>query len=183
MSKVWVTSDNHFFHKNIIEHSNRPFNSLEQMHPAMIDNINKVVHQEDTLYFLGDIALTSKAYQVYNLIDRINCNRIRIVRGNHDKWAMGDTFGTVHRKVEWIKDYFELKGFSRFIVMSHYPFSTWNRSHYGSLNLHGHCHGGKDIENVGTGRYDVGVDANGHNYRPILINDIIRKKDNENVSL
>ena len=34
--KVFVTADNHFYHKNIIKYCKRPFNSVREMNEYMI---------------------------------------------------------------------------------------------------------------------------------------------------
>ena len=53
--KVWFTSDLHFHHRNICRYCNRPYNSLEEMHEALITNWNSVVKEDDTVFLLGDM--------------------------------------------------------------------------------------------------------------------------------
>lgn len=57
----------------------------------------------------------------------------------------------------------------------HYPMLSWPRSHYGSIQLHGHMHGSAD-DNMRNRQnnillYDVGVDAN--NFYPVSIEEIL----------
>jgi len=68
-----------------------------------------------------------------------------------------------------------LKGiYDKPIILSHFPYATWNRSHYGSLHFHGHSHGNlPHIKN----RLDVGVD-NAYKllgeYRPFTLNEAVK---------
>lgn len=80
---IWVTSDNHFDHKNIIKYCNRPFKDVNEMNETMIKNWNNVVKPNDTVYHLGDFALTSaKRYEYF--LSRLH-GHIIIILGNHDK--------------------------------------------------------------------------------------------------
>lgn len=54
MGKNYYISDLHFGHYNIMRFDNRPFNSVEEMDKALIDNWNSVVSEGDTVYILGD---------------------------------------------------------------------------------------------------------------------------------
>ena len=47
MSRIFVTSDTHFSHVNIIKYCNRPYASVEEMNNALIDNWNSVVKNDD----------------------------------------------------------------------------------------------------------------------------------------
>ena len=53
---IYFTSDNHFFHKNIISSCNRPFVDEFDMNEQMIKNWNAVVEPDNTVFCLGDFA-------------------------------------------------------------------------------------------------------------------------------
>ena len=53
---IYVTSDLHFGHKNIIKYENRPFNNIEEMDKAIIDLWNETINDEDLIYILGDFS-------------------------------------------------------------------------------------------------------------------------------
>lgn len=53
---IYLISDLHLDHKNIIKYCNRPFSSVEEMNGAIIDNWNEVVKESDFVYLVGDLA-------------------------------------------------------------------------------------------------------------------------------
>ena len=58
--KLYVTSDTHFNHKNIIEYCDRPFKDIYEMNETIINNWNQVVKEEDIIYHLGDYGFGKK---------------------------------------------------------------------------------------------------------------------------
>ena len=78
---VFFTSDQHFFHKNIIEYSGRPFSDVEEMNEAMIDRFNAKVPDNGRTYHLGDFAWGDK--HVAPILRRLNGIHY-LVSGNHD---------------------------------------------------------------------------------------------------
>lgn len=82
----WFTADLHFFHKNVIQYCNRPFNNIDQMNKKLIENYNLFVKEEDTCYFLGDLAMlgSSQIIKLTNIINKMNGKKILIL-GNHDE--------------------------------------------------------------------------------------------------
>jgi len=52
---IFLISDTHFDHTNIIEYCNRPFRSVSEMNEAMLNNWNKTVGKKDIVFFLGDM--------------------------------------------------------------------------------------------------------------------------------
>jgi calcineurin-like phosphoesterase family protein len=151
---VWFTSDHHFGHANVIKYTNRPFSSVEEMDDELIRRWNERIKINDVVYHLGDFSLLSFKY-VYEYLDRLN-GHIFLVPGGHDeRWIRhkesSDFVTHLLPALVTIKH----NGFP--IVLCHYPMLTWDRSHYGSLHLHGHSHGNIPIEG---NRMDVGVDTN-----------------------
>ena len=68
---IYVTSDLHFNHKNIINLCYRPFKSVEDMNEILIENWNKAVRYDDEVYILGDIALSNNAEEIQKYLRTI----------------------------------------------------------------------------------------------------------------
>lgn len=204
---VWFTSDLHLDHSNIIKYSNRKFlsakdqeefdflkgkwdrskyriskESTDMMNDHIIDNINKFVKKDDILFHLGDFTFAPKfSYRdtARYFMDRINCENVYNIWGNHD-----------HREIEPLfKDCFSLVEVyidNQLYVLCHYCMLTWNKSHHASIQLYGHSHSNLEefAETVMPGRksIDVGID-NAYKvlgeYRPFShyeINEMMSKK-------
>ena len=134
---IWVTSDTHFNHANIIKYCNRPFSSVEEMNETIIANWNKVVSQGDTVYHLGDFALGDKSL-IPDFIRRLN-GHISFIMGNHDNLNIMKSFETPFRceTVSWEE---VIKVEKKIIIMNHYLFSSLpdSNSNYPIIQLHGH---------------------------------------------
>jgi len=59
-NKIFMISDPHFHHENIIKYENRPFENAEQMTKTIIKNWNKVVQRDDEVFCLGDVCFKIK---------------------------------------------------------------------------------------------------------------------------
>lgn len=144
---IFFTSDTHFGHANIINYCSRPFRNVDQMDDILIENWNSKVGAKDEVYHLGDFAMYGKGAAGYaiNAAESLN-GRIYLIKGNHDKRLFkGPHKARLEARFEWIKDYYELKVFDeetkqrQRIILSHYPFASWNGMHRGTWHLHGHC--------------------------------------------
>ena len=65
---IWFTSDEHYAHSRILKYSNRPFSSLDEMHDTLIQNNNKIVKKNDTVYHVGDFTFIHDPEVVYSHI-------------------------------------------------------------------------------------------------------------------
>lgn len=171
---VHFTSDNHWFHKNIMKYSNRPFTSVEDMTQKMIKLWNKRVNPEDTVYHLGDFAF-GRIEKIEELLKQLN-GRKRFINGNHDAELIGkgkdrfqiysdQNYNAIYKNslrllraglIESIRDYEEVTVNNQFIVLFHFGGRVWQKSHHGAWQLFGHSHSslppfGKSV--------DVGVDS------------------------
>jgi len=155
---IWFTSDTHYGHANVIKYCNRPFETVEEMDNILIANYNSRVMPNDTVYHLGDFSLGRDADRI---LQRLN-GRIHLILGNHDKLKP-----YVRDMFESVSAYKEITEYDTKIVMCHYAFRVWNKSHHGSWNLHGHSHG--NLPAIGK-QLDVGVDS--HNYFPISLSEV-----------
>jgi calcineurin-like phosphoesterase family protein len=82
IDKVWLTSDMHFFHRNVINYCNRPFESVEHMNSSLISDFNSLIKEDDTLIMLGDMCFGG-AKKWAETIGVINGQKI-LYKGNHD---------------------------------------------------------------------------------------------------
>ena len=159
----FFTSDTHFFHKNIIRLSNRPFADVKEMHDTIVNNWNRVVLPEDEVYHIGDFSFGSRK-QTHEILDRL-MGKVHLVYGNHDQVVRKNK--ELQDRFVWCKEIHELKipdenahrGEQK-IVLCHYAMRVWNKSHHGAWHLYGHSHGSLP-EDPNALSFDVGVDPNG----------------------
>ena len=171
MSKIFVTSDTHFYHNNILKYENRPFKDINDMNNKMIESWNETVSSKDEVYILGDFSFGNEG-ETIKLLNKLNGKKY-LIKGNHDHVVKNKD---VRDKFEWIKDYFVLKHNKMKFVMFHYPIQVWDCRHHGAIHLYGHIHsnlGNHSMEYDIPNSYNVGVDVNG--FKPVLIEDIIEK--------
>lgn len=179
MPNLYFISDTHFYHKNIITYSQRPFSSVEEMNQKLIDNWNYVVKPNDIVYHLGDFAFCHYL-QFVSLLKQLNGN-INIVLGNHDKMIIKKQVHLVTAKlVNTINNYFELNILNKKFILFHFPLRSWNKKHHNSYHLYGHVHGNMDSQLYGKSM-DVGVDSKliTQEYRPLHIEEIITYLDTQ----
>lgn len=160
---IYFTSDTHFGQAAIIKLCRRPFQNVDEMNAALVQNWNANVEPNDTVWHLGDFAIGRAALREF--APQLN-GRIHFVLGNHDdpkEIAKCGRFETV-QDVKYLRD----EGM-RF-WLSHYPHMAWKNSVNGAFHLFGHSHG--DLRGVGRSM-DVGVDAN--DYRPISITKVVNQ--------
>ena len=138
--RVWITSDLHFMHTNIIGYCDRPFFNVDSMTDALMATLQKVP-KDELIIFGGDMAMGN--YQKTVELIRLLPGRKILIAGNHDLTRDGqcklalekDLFEAVVPFLTWL-------GYQgRLVVVSHYPIlvpETYKNTPV--LNYHGHLH-------------------------------------------
>ena len=166
--EIWFTSDTHWGHKNIIKLCNRPFQNVEEMNEVLIENWNKVVSKDDTVFHLGDFAFGGSS--VWNsIIPRLN-GHINLIIGNHDRKNLRQRYMSYF---DMVVPQLQIEIEDNSIYLNHYPFLCYGGSYRGVWQLFGHVHSGPQADGLDISRlrvllptqYDVGVDNN--NYTPV----------------
>ena len=91
---IYVTSDTHFSHANIIKYCNRPFKDTDEMNSILIKRWNETVDKNDDVYHLGDFAFAQRTDTSISYKETLKRNltyltsilngRIHLILGNHD---------------------------------------------------------------------------------------------------
>lgn len=175
----------------------RDFDTLEEMNDKIVNGVNSVVRENDELWCLGDWSFNGM-HNIWEFRKRIKCKTVHLVFGNHDEHIehnrsfvipVGDRGNYEHLFEERMGTtesqrtimlrhlfkstsyYRELKTKNYHIILSHYAMRVWNKSHRGSIQLHGHSHGTlKGYEEFKT--MDVGIDTT-KNYTPYSLETIL----------
>ena len=174
----YFIADTHFGHKNIIKLCNRPFSSLEEMEQILMDNWNRKVSNNDTIYIVGDLFWDSEASE--RILPKLKGKKVLIV-GNHDerwvnKFDVSKHFITISPLLNTRLD-------DRFVTLCHYPMLEWKGSNKeGSTKqsylIHGHIHNKSKPEysflNQNKHCLNAGVDVN--DFEPKTLDELINIK-------
>jgi calcineurin-like phosphoesterase family protein len=190
MSDIWVISDTHFNHTNILKFTDSNtgelirgarFSSTKEMDEHMVEQWNSVVKPGDKVYHLGDVMFGDKEY-FQKLWPKLHGQK-RLIVGNHDDikylssggffskvhmWRMFPEFGLLLTHVPVHKSSLKRQWVSR----EDYNFFEywWRRYKFRNktmLNVHGHIHQNPSPE----GPYrNVSVEA--INYTPVNIEEL-----------
>lgn len=184
---IYFTSDNHFFHKNVIDFCDRPFENVHRMNEGMIKRWNGTVRQEDTVIVVGDFCFGNSTKRAA-ILNRLNGTKI-LVQGNHDKakscpegfdlmvyemtmQIAGQSVSIRHYPLRWSDEKRAAveaeSGYDAKAAFQKKPrYLDRMPKDVGQWHIHGHTH---DSEKFNGRQIHVGVDA--WDYTPISIQKI-----------
>lgn len=180
MANIWVISDTHFGHRNILNFTDekgelirgKVFKSIEEHDEALVKNWNDLVSPQDHVYHLGDVVLARRNMEICR---RLNGHK-RLVRGNHDIFSTKEYIDVGFEEIYGVRVWPKHN-----IIMSHIPLHRDSLTGRSWLNIHGHLHQGvvkMEIEvDTGIGMMtDYGPDplyrcvsVEHTDYKPVLI--------------
>jgi calcineurin-like phosphoesterase family protein len=146
----WFTSDEHFNHFSIIDHTHRPFIRWQDMNEEIIKRHNSRVQSSHTVYHLGDFKFGANGPNTYELIKMLNGRHV-FLQGNHDG----------NNGTNTIMKYAIIQSYGKNILLTHRPddalmFMDGNKGI--DLAFVGHVHHNwkfkKNMVNVGVDVWD-----------------------------
>jgi calcineurin-like phosphoesterase family protein len=177
---IFIISDTHFRHQNILKFTDSAtgalvrgdrFADVDEMDEHMIERWNSVIKQGDIVYHLGDVVMGDKEWFKKNW-PRLKGSK-RLIVGNHDDIPFLSAGGFFKKVGMW-------RMFPEFgLMLSHVPLhpsnllrmvkpnGVWPDDCESLLNLHGHIHQNASPE----GPYrNMSVEA--VNYTPVNIEEL-----------
>lgn len=163
---IWVTSDNHFWHKRIAEYCGRPPDHEERMWAGLAE----CVQPEDTLIHLGDVSWCTQRRRE-EIVSRFPGRVKVLIVGNHD------TSGKMYKSPLWTAA-FKAEQQPVFwgcagvpMLLSHRPFAPPPGWH--GVCLYGHVHEKGTLYHWTESALRVCVCVELTEYRPVNILDIL----------
>lgn len=180
--KVFITSDTHFGHTNILRYCPwraEGIETIEEHDRRLVEAWNSVVGENDMVMHLGDFAMVPRV-RLAEIRKTLN-GTIFLALGNHDRSAkaMTEAGFLPKRSIEWLWSPTEQV---HKVTMRHNPLDfTLEEMSRSVLLLHGHWHG--DVSRHGGSLFpeehrhklrDVGVDAR-RSFAPAVLDDLLRE--------
>jgi len=171
--RIWLTTDWHLFHKNIMKYESRP----QGFEKLITGALKKNVGEEDTVIHLGDVIFGPQS-QIQYILQGLPGKYI-LTRGNHDRkkntWYVSHGFF-------WSCKAYEYKD----ILFSHRPMDLSLHPSNLKYNIHGHFHT-NDREDIERTQKFYPFYTENHlmlsleymDYKPILLEDFMKLKDKE----
>lgn len=193
---IYFSSDQHYWHNNVIRYCARPYASVEEMNEDMVLKWNTIVRPEDTVYVLGDFSLAFRAVETFP--QRLMGNKI-LVPGNHDFChSYHKKSRTPENREKWIQKYrdhgftvlaeqvtLDLEGLGT-VNMCHHPYAgpyelegggdkyeKWRPVDDGKILLCGHVHEKWQTRKSPKGTLMINVGVDQHGFAPVSLEQII----------
>ena len=187
--KIWFTSDSHYNHGNVCSATStwddksktRNFKSLEEMNDELVRQINLQIGKDDYLFHLGDFSFGGPDF-VREFRNRINCENVHLILGNHD-YRIKDDVENTQSLFSSVQEYLFLTvingedNIKHRFVLCHYPIASWNGMCHGTIHLHGHLHLPNRLRLADGMAMDVGVDGN--SWSPIEMVEVLEIMENQ----
>ena len=145
MANRFLISDTHFGHTSTWEKFTlsdgtplRPFTSTEEMDETMVDNWNKTVRPQDTVYHLGDVVIARRHLET---VKRLNGRKI-LIRGNHDIFKDKDYYEAGFEQIHGVRVFVDQ------FILSHIPLHPDCVGERFKRNVHGHLHGNRITRDI-----------------------------------
>ena len=165
MSEIWVVSDTHFGHSNIIKYCDRPFPDAAFMDEYIIEQWNSMIKPQDKVYHLGDVYFA----QGHTALPKLNGKK-RLILGNHDNGKDPRLVGAFKKIEVW-------RMFPEFgLLLTHVPvhpstLGERRENGYRRLkNIHGHTHTNAEPDGDTTDYKCVCVELT--DYKPVNIEEL-----------
>lgn len=164
MSTVYMISDCHFGHRNILKYR-KDFSSVEEHDNLILENILSTTTKRDTLWMLGDMFFDSEVLNNYGNILRKHVGYCHLILGNHDTDNAKRAFnvGYMWNLFDSVRALYPHKG----AWLSHCPLHPSELR--GKINIHGHVH----TQTIPDERY-VNVCCENTGYAPVKYQDILQ---------
>lgn len=153
---IWLISDTHFGHENIIGYCGRPFATAAEMDERMVEYWNSVVRPSDKVYHLGDVAMRKEHLAI---VKRLHGKK-RLIRGNHDIFDTKDYLNAGFQEILGVR-------VLAHALLSHFPVHPESMGRYVG-NIHGHIH-----EKASPAGNYLNVSVERIGYTPISLEDAI----------
>lgn len=147
----YYIADLHLGHENVIRFDKRPFANLEEMHRTILENWNRTVTADDTVYILGDM-IWGKEAEWPSWLSQFSGKKV-LITGNHDPKQLSEKSKRFFRDV---RDYQEIADDGRRVILCHYPM-PFHRAAYSErcYMLYGHVHHTREYIFLEQLRWDV----------------------------
>jgi calcineurin-like phosphoesterase family protein len=206
--KVYWVSDTHLNHNPKWEvplWEARGHKSSQEHTDFIINKINEIVRPNDILIHVGDFCLNTEEHECNEFLERIQCQNIYLLWGNHNNplWKIyqreiskkylelddGFSNGTLINDIEvypfryksiiFLGNYAEIIVDGHYFSVCHYPIYVWNYVKHGANMICGHSHYGlpfSQADNLNAKILDVGWDGYAKPLSTQEVLDIMDKK-------
>ena len=159
---IWLTSDEHYGHNNIIKYCDRKYSNVYEMDRDLILRHNLFVGSEDTTIHLGDFTFDYK--RIPRILQHLNGEHILII-GNHDRpFKKGEEAEKLYREYGFKDVMFEMLMGN--VLFNHFPhkgdskdqerYQQHRPKNTDYVIVHGHTHQKNPVIDR---QINVGVDA------------------------